>query len=410
MAGEFDFLNEFDFLDEADADVPGAPDWASNIKGKYEPTLGQAPKGALPGVSKAESAIRGAGQGATLGFLDELAGGIRAAGRGIAENVGVQDPMTGKVTQTEASGQTFPEAYRTERDAYRKDDKLAEQSNPATFGGAEMLGAIASSPLGGPISSLKSAALAGTKLGAAFGLGSSEADLTEGDVKGAAEDTATGAAVGLVASPIGYGLAKGAEKTAQKAGDVLFNLRSMFGGEPKINPGRALDGLGVKPGSGPNKNIQKLLDQKLLPTEKLPPSAFAEAAPGAPEALARVGKHPRIQVAENKGIQASKNALRLADEMDAPSKVVSTLVNIRRGKLPSESLGPVGDAIALVLRKTPRRLAGIDENMARAVADPAIKAELAKIIAAGRAPLAPDAIAALVSRGSALLGLESLQE
>lgn len=391
----------------AQEDVPTAPDWADNIKGRYKPQLGGAPQGELPGVSKTESALRGAGQGATLGFLDELAGAIRASGRGIAENVGVQNPLTGEVTQTEASGQSFPEAYRTERDAYRAGDKLAEQNNPATFGGTEMLGGLINAPLAGPINSLKTAAVAGTKLGALFGLGSSEADLTQGDVGGAAADTAKGAAIGLALSPVGYGLTKGGEKIAQKAGDVLFNLRSMFGGEPKINPGRALDALGVRPGSAPNLEMASRLDQKYLPAEKLPPSAFADAAPGAPEALARVGKHPRIQVAESKGIQASKNALRLADETDASSKVVNTLVNIRRGKLPSESLGPVGDAIALVLRRTPRRVAGIDENAARALSDPTIKAELAQIIATGREPLAPDALAALVSRGLTLLGVDN---
>jgi hypothetical protein len=242
-----------------------------------------------------------------------------------------------------------------------------------------------------------------------LGLGSSEADLTEGDIGGAAADTAKGAAIGLALSPLGYGIAKGGEKVGQKIGDVAFNLRSMFGGEPRINAGRALDALGVKPGSAPNEGMQRFLDQKVVAPEDMPPSVFTKASPGAPEALARVGKHPRVQVAQNEGIMASKRGLGSVEEQpwNNTPDVVSTLVDMRRGLIPkgSSSMGIVGDAIAQGL-KGARRLGGIDENMARGITDPAIKAELAQIIAAGREPLAPDALAALVSRGLTLLGAD----
>lgn len=196
-----------------------------------------------------------------------------------------------------------------------------------------------------------------------------------------------------------------------KARDVTFNLRSLFGGEPEVMPDRALDALGVKPGSEPNKAIQDILGQKYVKAEKLPPSVLTEASPGAPEALARVSKHPRVQVAENKGLVASKRGLRFADETDAPDRIVSTLVDIRRGKLPTNptSMGIVGDAIASSL-KVARRSAGLDENLARAISDPATKAELLQIIAAGREPnLSADAAKALAARGLALLGVDSTQ-
>ena len=167
------------------------------------------PEPAKPtGTSRLESLGRGAAQGATLGFGDEIQGGIQGLARKLS-----------------GEGRGLGDIYREERDAARRDDEAARTANPKTFlaggvaGGA--LPAIAtagggSAPAGGGLlRALGRSALTGAKWGATTGLGDSKADLTQGDVGGAALDTAKGAGLGA-----GVGTAL---TTAGAAGKGLIN-------------------------------------------------------------------------------------------------------------------------------------------------------------------------------------------
>lgn len=128
---------------------------------------------------KLSSAALGAAQGASFGFADEGEGAIKAA----------LDYLHGKYGDRPLS-----EIYRLERDAARQKYGQAEQQNPVSYKTGEIGGAVATSLIPG-LGEANALKLGG--MGAAYGLGGSNADLTKGNIVGAAKDTATGAAIGL---------------------------------------------------------------------------------------------------------------------------------------------------------------------------------------------------------------------
>lgn len=136
-----------------------------------------------PEPTKLESGVRGAAQGASLGYADELTGLLESL-------------VTDKT-------------YKQARDESRANYKTAEEANPKTYLAGEVAAGV-----GAGIAVPGSVGIRGlAALGAAQGLGNSEADLLEGDVKGAVRDTAIGGTIGA-----GVGVAaKGAEKLLKAA-------------------------------------------------------------------------------------------------------------------------------------------------------------------------------------------------
>lgn len=191
-------------------------------------------KAVAPEVSQTESGVRGAAQGLSFGFADEATGAAEAALDWVKN-----DP----------SG--FMDNYKKHRDESRKNYKGAEEANPGTFMAGQVAGAIAPALLSGGAST---AATVGNLAmqGAAQGLGSSEADLTEGDVLGAAKDTALGGVIGGATGVAGKALSKipvgkiaekasgylgrGAEKLAENATGATANQALKF----EANAGREL--------------------------------------------------------------------------------------------------------------------------------------------------------------------------
>lgn len=148
-----------------------------------------------PSVSKAESVARGALQGATLGFADEASAGLGA----VMQKLATDDP------------ETLAEIYRRYRNEKRAENDTARQDNPGSYLGGQVIGGLATAllPGGAPSTALRAVGV-GAGYGAAGAAGASEADLTKGDIKGAAVDTAIGAGAGAVAGGMGYAAAKGA--------------------------------------------------------------------------------------------------------------------------------------------------------------------------------------------------------
>lgn len=152
--------------------------------------LNKAPSELPP--TELESAARGAAQGASLGFADEIAGGLGAIPT-FAGKLGSADPLSGTL-----------EKYREIRDRQRKADELAKQTNPTSYTAGNIGGAVASSFIPGLSgltaakagSGLMGAAQTGAKLGAIAGLGQSQADLTKGELSDAAGDVGSGAMLG----------------------------------------------------------------------------------------------------------------------------------------------------------------------------------------------------------------------
>lgn len=147
--------------------------------------------------SKKESALRGAAQGASLGFADEIAGGASA----------LYDVAT---TDKELSD--LKPLYKLHRDESRSSFKKAKEDNPGSYTAGEVGGGIASTVIPGLNAGkgIAGAAKAAAKIGALAGFGSSDKE----DAVDLAIDSAIGATVGGVA---GAGLAKAGDLVSKKA-------------------------------------------------------------------------------------------------------------------------------------------------------------------------------------------------
>jgi hypothetical protein len=151
-----------------------------------------------------EAGAKGAGQGITGGFGDEINGAVQALGaRFLPESMG------GGGEQAKKKG--LLDLYRQNRDTFRQEDATAEQDQGAAYGVGNVVGGAALTPLipGGSANSLRGLLMAGGGLGAATGLGTSKADMTRGELGRAAFDTAVGGAVGAGAGLLGHGIQKG---------------------------------------------------------------------------------------------------------------------------------------------------------------------------------------------------------
>ncbi len=145
--------------------------------------------------TEVESALRGAAQGGTFGYSDEL------EGLGGAIN---------DVTLGRHRLQDVVDRYRANRDIARGKNEQAHEVNPKSYLGGEVAGSLGTAFLPGVggigiaknAASLPSVLAAGAKVGGLTGLGLSNADLTRGEIKDAASDTAKSAATGAAAAGI----------------------------------------------------------------------------------------------------------------------------------------------------------------------------------------------------------------
>lgn len=196
--------------------------------------------GVKPEVSQLESGIRGLAQGATLNLADEGAGVLGAI-------------------KSLVTDESLADAYRRERDESRENYKSAEEANPKTF----MAGGLASGlipgmgALGGAAKLAKGASAlqkigagvkVGTALGALGGVGSSEADLTQGEYKDFAKDVGTSAAVGGAFGGSLNALTEGAGsvvKALKNSIDLnpIENLRNFLGPKPSRVEGKKGEAL-----------------------------------------------------------------------------------------------------------------------------------------------------------------------
>jgi len=196
---------------------------------------------AAPAISKGESFGRGALQGASLGFGDEASAAIDT----VTSHIPGYRWLAQKMNAVGGSGAGLPVddpsiTYQERRDAYRAANEAAHAANPKTYLGGELAGGAATAVV--PVAGAAKAATLGAKIatgafegaaiGGAAGLGNSNADLTKGEIGGAAKDTALGAAGGAVVGAAGSAVARGLEKLGTAAKNKLASkLLTYFGGD-----------------------------------------------------------------------------------------------------------------------------------------------------------------------------------
>jgi hypothetical protein len=162
-------------------------------------------------VGRGESGVRGALQGASLGFGDEAAAAVDAALPSFLRNA-VSDEAVG-------TGQTYGERYASARDYYRKRNAAAEASNPGTYLTGQVAGAVLASR-GLPMQGARGV-LSAAGQGAAEGVGYSEAN--EG--LGLARDSALGGALGVAGFGAGAAVGAAASRAKGAAGRLLGSAR-----------------------------------------------------------------------------------------------------------------------------------------------------------------------------------------
>lgn len=250
-----------------------------------------------PPPTKTEAFLRGGVQSGTLGYGDEIAGGIGAVGQAV-KNLSTQD---------------FVKNYIKNRDANRAANTAAEATHPYAYGAGQVGGALATAAIPG-LNIAKGATLAArgaqaAGLGAATALGYSNADLTQGDIGGAVKDTAIGAAAGpvvqagleKVAAPLAgkmYELgAEGVNKLVKAGSNPLIRgaagaaaggvLGKMTGIRGMDYVGTHLGGMAGRAGQAIEKEAPRLLDQYGAP--------IAKKAFDVNDAVNRLTQHPGAQ-------------------------------------------------------------------------------------------------------------------
>lgn len=254
----------------------------------------------------------GVAGGVTAGFSDEIYGAVRAAvaagarmgldlastgaGRAMLRRVGgIPDSVPESVIDAAISGveaktagsigaelrpglsETFAETYRRGRDEARAADRASSEEAPWTHG----IGSLAGSALlpvakagqllgrGAQLTTQGARAATGIGQGALMGLGRSTADITTGDVGGAAGDAAIGGAIGGAAS-LGLGVlgdvgGRALRRLAENNALRALGLRAGIGNK--------LRSMGIKTGDEGRQYLARgALDAGLIPFASTPES------------------------------------------------------------------------------------------------------------------------------------------
>lgn len=195
---------------------------------------------ARPGV--VESFARGGANALTLGFADEIAGGLEFA-------------FTGK---------SYKEARDESREAFRR----AKDENPLAYGAGQVAGTVGSLLVPG-LNVAKGAGAAAVMGRAALqgglqGLGDSKADLTEGDAGSALADAGTGALVGGAIGGAGALVAKGVKAyvaAAPERAAKQFSLDMTQGANPAFAKRFSKMGALAREVIEPDKALTKAADK-----------------------------------------------------------------------------------------------------------------------------------------------------
>ena len=179
------------------------------------------------------SAAAGLGQGATLGFGDELYGAIASVSQPITNKIGaaVHDLFNPEYAGAYAKvhEEVGPRTYEQERDFARGVNREAQEANPNTYLGGQVTGALASAiPAGAAVApqSLRGLTMLGAAEGGVAGLGFSDAGDVVQQVLDTGKGVLSGAAFGFLfpgAARFAQNLFSKSPSAARNAGDKIMN-------------------------------------------------------------------------------------------------------------------------------------------------------------------------------------------
>ncbi len=165
--------------------------------------------------SQGEAVLHGLEQGSTMGFFDEAQGGLEAGGQALGLK-GLGGPMQNIsfMTPNGVDMEKLKQAYLQRRDQVRAEQDASKQAFPKTAMASELAGGLLTGGIAGAPKTLGTAALTGTAMGAATGLGTTNAPLLS---KETAMNTGIGGALGAAGGAAGYGVSKLLSPEARQA-------------------------------------------------------------------------------------------------------------------------------------------------------------------------------------------------
>lgn len=320
-----------------------APEVSAAGGWKSAPEVG--PEQEQPGIGK--SLVGGALQGVTLGFGDEISGGVMRMllGDGVRLGKGAQ-PAPDDAPELRAAKlkaleeeKALPTSYEIGRDLIRGDLKEAQEANPKAFLGGELLGGVLLPVPGGAAAKglsygqrLLRAMGQGAAMGGAYGLGSSESGLNRGNYADTAVDTLMGAGLGTAGGALAEGvvapvvtaggklLAKGgrairdwASKGTKEAGERALAMARKEGTEEIGSLTGTLGGETQK-GSRMTENIRRIPGEAAAATPESQAALMRDAA-----RIARQRAEDMIQQAKAAGLDEAPD--RIGEFLSKGSKV-----------------------------------------------------------------------------------------
>lgn len=176
-------------------------------------------------TSPLESGIMGAAEGASLGWVDELAGALEAIG----SNVGVRG-LGGRLSDIrletpEEDQATFADVYRQGRDLRRAAYEQARRENPAAFTAGKVAGGIASgvSVPASAVTSLGRGAALGAGIGATTGLGEAQGEVSD-QLTAALTSGALGGAFGAGGAALSRAMTPAAQSAKEQAARSAYRV------------------------------------------------------------------------------------------------------------------------------------------------------------------------------------------
>jgi hypothetical protein len=284
-------------------------------------------------TSTLSSLGRGAAQGATMGFADEIAGGF-----GALSDI-VNNPKDYK---------KIDELYKRNRDESRENFEKAKKDNPITFGAGEIGSGIATMLIPGlnAANSLKTASILGAGMGGVYGIGSSN----KSDFPDIALDGLKGVGAGIGAGAAGYGISKAMPIAGKFVGEKLKDLA-------ETRAFKALGGLKKSTDEAIAKgNINKIgraaLDEKIVT-----PLASKQKMAGR---VSQKIEH-KMQALKNLIDEARANAGDIKFDTQAAGERIKNQLKEQFSELPEEVLAPRLNQIDVWMKGGPRDISQLQK-------------------------------------------------